>query len=133
MSGGGILYLEEEFYIWRRNYISGGGIIFLEEELYIWRRNYMSGGEILYLEEEFCISRRNSMDLFFINRVVESLQTAILFNKNKFVVPCCDVRCNSQQRCLFRLFCHLFCGVGVLMFGIMMFIAIPIYDVIHVV
>jgi hypothetical protein len=55
----------------------------------------MSGGGILYLEEEFYIWRRNSMDLFFINRVVESLQTAILFNKNKFVVPCCDVRCNS--------------------------------------
>jgi hypothetical protein len=38
MSGGGILCLEEEFYIWRRNSISGGGIICLEEELYVWRR-----------------------------------------------------------------------------------------------
>jgi hypothetical protein len=49
MSGGGILYLEEEFYIWRRNSISGGGIICLEEEFYIWRRNSISGGGILWI------------------------------------------------------------------------------------
>lgn len=41
------------------------------------------------------------MDLFCINRVVESLQTAILFNKNKFVVPCCDVRCNFHVTTMF--------------------------------